>query len=121
MIEPRFVIAPAVAPRTINFLKSIESAWRRIARRRVLSCLLIIALSLVARLALLGVDPKPEPRVHDEFAYIFGGETFAKGRLATPTHPIWRFFETIHINMQPTYASKYPPAQSAFLALGIRL
>jgi hypothetical protein len=67
------------------------------------------------------VDPKPEPRIQDEFAYIFGGETFAKGRLATPTHPMWRFFETFHINMQPTYASKYPPAQSAFLALGIRL
>jgi YD repeat-containing protein len=34
---------------------------------------------------------------------------------------MWRFFETEHINMQPTYTSKYPPAQSAFLALGIRL
>jgi hypothetical protein len=82
---------------------------------------LIVAISVVARIALLQVDPIPEPRVHDEFAYIFGGETLAKGRLATATHPMWRFFETYHINMQPTYVSKYPPAQSAFLALGIRL
>jgi hypothetical protein len=104
-----------------NFLKSIESAWTQIARRRFLSCVLIVALSMFVRLALLRGYPKPEPRTHDEFAYIFGGETFAKGRLATPTHPMWRFFETEHINMQPTYVSKYPPAQSIFLALGIRL
>jgi hypothetical protein len=109
------------ASRTTIVLKSIESVWIQIARRRLLSCLLIVGLSLVVRIALLRVDPKPEPWVQDEFAYIFGGETLAKGRLATPTHPMWRFFETYHINMQPTYASKYPPAHSAFLALGIRL
>jgi hypothetical protein len=110
-----------VASRTISILQSLESAWIQIARRRVFSCVLIVALSLGLRLALLRVDPKPEPRTHDEFAYIFGGETLAEGRLATPTHPMWRFLETFYINMQPTYASKYPPAQSAFLALGIRL
>src|SRR5260370_14339482 len=110
-----------VSSRTVSTLKSIEAAWIQIARRRVFSCLLIIRLSRVVRIALLRVYPKPEPWIQDEFAYIFGGETLAKGRLATPTHPMWRFFETYHINMQPTYASKYPPAQSAFLALGIRL
>ncbi len=59
--------------------------------------------------------------MHDELAYIFGGETFAEGRLTTPTYPLWRFFETYYINIQPTYASKYPPAQSLFLALRIGL
>ncbi len=112
---------PTAASRAVNLLKLIESAWTKIARRRLFSCLLIVGLCLVLRLALLRVDPKPEPRIHDEFAYIFGAETFAEGRLATPTHPMWRFFETYHINMQPTYVSKYPPAQSTFLALGIRL
>ena len=107
--------------RGIVILRSIEAVWTQIARRRVFSCVLIAALTLVVRLALLRVDPKPEPRQHDEFAYILGGETFAKGRLANPTPPLWRFFETRYINMQPTYVSKYPPAQSAFLALGIRL
>jgi len=89
--------------------------------RRLFTCFFIVALSLGARLLFLRVDPIPQPRVHDEFAYIFGAETFAGGRLTTPTHPLWRFFETFYINMQPTYASKYPPAQSLFLALGIRL
>jgi hypothetical protein len=109
------------ASRVVDILKSIERAWTQIARRRFLSCALIVALALIVRLAILPVDPKPEPRYHDEFAYIFGGETLAMGRLANPTPPLWRFFETYYINMQPTYVSKYPPAQSAFLALGIRL
>jgi hypothetical protein len=115
----RTISPPVGLPTTI--LNSIETAWIRIARRRVLSCVLIVALSLVVRLAILRVDPKPEPTIHDEFAYIFGAETLAGGRLATPPHPMWRFFETYYINMQPTYTTKEPPAQSAFLALGIRL
>lgn len=112
---------PAAKSRSIVVLKSIELAWTEVARKRVLSCLLVAALCLVLRLALLRVDPKPEPHIADEFSYILGGETLAKGRLATPTHPMWRFFETFHVNMQPTYVSEYPPAQSAFLASGILL
>ncbi len=78
-------------------------------------------LTVLVRIALLPVDPIPQPYVHDEFSYIFGGETLASGRLTTPTHPMWRFFETYHINMQPTYASKFQPGQAAFLAMGIVL
>ena len=31
---------------------------------------------------------------------------------------MWIFFETFHVNMQPTYMSKYQPGQGAILALG---
>ena len=63
----------------------------------------------------------PEPVLHDEFSYLFAAKTFEQGRLANETHPFWRHFETLHILHKPSYVSKFPPVQGAFICIGYKL
>src|SRR3989454_12341845 len=96
----------------------IESTFSRFAQRRALSVVAVGILAVVARLAVLPVLPVPGPAIHDEFSYLLMSDTFAHGRLAHPTHPMWVHFETFHVNMVPTDVSKYFPAQGIFFTIG---
>jgi len=99
--------------------------WERLERRlsefghyKVLSWVGLGVLVLLARVALLPIWPIPKPSVYDEFSYLLQADTFAHGRLTNPAHPLWQFFESTYILQQPTYASRFPPAQAIAMALG---
>ncbi len=105
----------------IRITQPFASAFRWFSRLRVACIVLCAALPLVIRLAILPSLGMRAPKTHDEFAQLLQAETFAQGRLTTPSPVLPHHFESVHVSVTPSYFSKYPPAKAAMLALGQRL
>jgi hypothetical protein len=97
---------------------AIETRFRAIAESRWKSILFAAAFPLVVRFLMLPWYPPPPPQIHDEFSYLLQADTFAHGRVANPTPPLWEHFETEYTLLTPKYASQYQPAQGLVLAAG---
>jgi uncharacterized protein (TIGR03437 family) len=112
------VLAGLAAPRfQWNWLRWASRAFTRFASHKTQAILLVGALPLIVRMALLPVLGVPGPLVADEFGYLLLADTFASGRLTNPTHPFWKHFETVYVFHQPTYASIYPVAPALLLTI----
>ena len=96
----------------------LEPAAQKLACRPAWCMLFLFGLVVVLRLGLLPMHPVPTPYGSDDFSYVLLSDTLNHFRLANATHPMHRFFETMFVLHQPTYASIYALGQGAALAFG---
>lgn len=103
-----------------NLFERVERSCSRLARRKG-PAVAVVGMCALLRLAILPLYPAPLPFIPDDFSFLLADDTFAHGRLANPTPAMWTHLETLHVTMQPTYASMYFPGDGLVLAAGQRV
>jgi hypothetical protein len=114
-----FIAAAFLRPQIFKTIwRIIDHILNWIAKSTARACIIVFILSFCINAGITIVIGESPPHIHDEFANLLAADTFSRGRLTNPSHPMWQFFEAIHVLSQPSYMSKYPPAQGMMLAIG---
>jgi hypothetical protein len=106
---------PDAARKTFAYAESILSL---VARRRVLSLVVLLFASVFGRLALIPLLGEPQPLVPDEASIILQAQCLAKGHLTCGVKNLPPSMESIYVLISPTYASVYPVLRSFAVATG---
>jgi hypothetical protein len=94
------------------------------AIRRALDGRAVVAVVFAVTFALLWytwAQWNPIPVVHDELAYVFQAQLFARGRWTLPSPAMPLAFEQPYLLVEPAMASKYFPGHSLLLTVGALL
>ena len=108
----------------VAVLAHLSGRWATLARdgvARGLDSRAVLAVVFVTTFGVLWYSWaawNPIPVVHDEMAYVFQAQVFARGMWALPAPPFPAFWEQPHFLIEPTVTIKYFPGHSLVLALG---
>ncbi|MHC4876859.1 MAG: hypothetical protein ACYTGL_10200 [Planctomycetota bacterium] len=108
-----------IAPRSLEQTRAAVGRWfRAIGRSEFASLLICFIAPLIVLPSLTLRAGIPHPFIHDEFVYLFMGETFSRGELTNPTPEHAEHFRSPHLILEPTFQGKYPVGQGVVLAVG---
>jgi len=94
-----------------------ERILGEVAGRPGRAIVLIVLLALALRGAAMPLTGVPAPKVADETSAFLQADTYLKGAFANRTR-LTDDFESVFVNLSPTYASMYPVFRALPLALG---